>query len=160
MEWQQINFDRQGVSSWHRVIPWEIFSFKSLRCSHLYAENEVKFPRSTQLIVVEPQPSLNAHAEDTEKQVELNVPTVFVWDLDETLIIFQTLSDGRYAALFDGVKDSHTAIMLGQRWERLILEICDEHFFYKQVILLQTFQIMFDDFSSYLCWPGNVLNEV
>lgn len=62
-----------------------------------------------------------------------NGPTVFVWDLDETLIIFQTLLDGRYVELFDGFKDSHKATLLGRRWERLILEVCDDYFFYNQV---------------------------
>jgi hypothetical protein len=60
-------------------------------------------------------------------------PTVFVWDLDETLIIFQTLLDGRYVELFDGFKDSHKATLLGRRWERLILEVCDDYFFYSHV---------------------------
>lgn len=58
---------------------------------------------------------------------------VFVWDLDETLIIFQTLLDGRYVQHFDGFKDSAKAVGLGRRWERLILEVCDDYFFYNQV---------------------------
>jgi len=62
-----------------------------------------------------------------------NGPTVFIWDLDETLIIFQTLLDGRYVELFDGFKDSHKATLLGRRWERLILEVCDDYFFYNLV---------------------------
>ena len=60
-------------------------------------------------------------------------PTVFVWDLDETLIIFQTLLDGRYVELFDGFKDTHKATLLGRRWETLILEVCDDYFFYNHV---------------------------
>jgi EYA(Eyes Absent) family protein len=60
-------------------------------------------------------------------------PTVFVWDLDETLIIFQTLLDGRYVELFDGFKDSHKATLLGRRWESLILEVCDDYFYYNHV---------------------------
>lgn len=59
-------------------------------------------------------------------------PTVFVWDMDETLIVFQTLLDGQYVELFDGSKDSHKATQLGRRWERLVLEVCDEYFFYQQ----------------------------
>lgn len=74
-----------------------------------------------------------------------NGPTVFVWDMDETLVIFQTLLDGRYVELFDGFKDSHKATLLGRRWERLILEVCDEYFFYKQV-------------SHVLFLPGNAHN--
>jgi len=62
-----------------------------------------------------------------------NGPTVFVWDMDETLIIFQTLLDGRYVELFDGFKDNRQATVLGRRWERLILDVCDDYFFYNQV---------------------------
>jgi hypothetical protein len=58
---------------------------------------------------------------------------MFVWDLDETLIIFQTLSNGRYAELFSGFKDPWEGSVLGRRWEQLILEVCDDYFFYKQV---------------------------
>lgn len=58
---------------------------------------------------------------------------VFVWDLDETLIIFQTLANGRYAQLFKGLKDSRSGIKLGRRWEKLIIQVCDDYFFYEQV---------------------------
>lgn len=60
-------------------------------------------------------------------------PTLFLWDLDETLIIFQTLSNGRYAELFKGSKDPREGSELGRRWEQLILDVCDDYFFYKQV---------------------------
>lgn len=60
-------------------------------------------------------------------------PTFYVWDLDETLIIFQTLRSGRYAALYTDSKDPTEACELGKRWESLILDICDDYFFYKQV---------------------------
>lgn len=63
-------------------------------------------------------------------------PTLYVWDLDETLIIFQTLRNGRYAELYKGSKDPREACELGRRWESLILDICDDYFFYKQVRLL------------------------
>jgi EYA(Eyes Absent) family protein len=35
--------------------------------------------------------------------------------------------------LFDGFKDNRKATFLGGRWERLILEVCDDYFFYNQV---------------------------
>lgn len=60
-------------------------------------------------------------------------PTLYVWDLDETLIIFQTLRNGRYAESHKGSKDPQEACELGKRWESLILDICDDYFFYKQV---------------------------
>lgn len=58
---------------------------------------------------------------------------LFVWDLDETLIIFQTLSNGKFAELFQGSKDPRVGSDLGRRWESLILDVCDDYFFYKQV---------------------------
>lgn len=68
-----------------------------------------------------------------ERVTSANDPTFYVWDLDETLIIFQTLRNGRYAELFRGCKDPTEAVELGKRWESLILDICDDYFFYKQV---------------------------
>lgn len=58
---------------------------------------------------------------------------VLIWDLDETLIIFQTLTTGRFAHQFQGAKDSRVAVTLGRRWEKLIIQICDDYFFYEQV---------------------------
>ncbi|MCO5582360.1 hypothetical protein L7F22_036254 [Adiantum nelumboides] len=60
-------------------------------------------------------------------------PKVLVWDLDETLIIFQTLTTGRFALLFQGAKDLRLSVKLGRRWEKLIIQICDNYFFYEQV---------------------------
>lgn len=70
---------------------------------------------------------------DTGLGVNPTACRVFVWDLDETLIIFRTLSNGRYAECFKGLKDSRHSITLGRRWENLIIQVCDEHFFYEQV---------------------------
>lgn len=58
---------------------------------------------------------------------------VLVWDLDETLIVFQTLTTGRFAQLFQGAKDARVSVRLGRRWEKLIIQVCDDYFFYQQV---------------------------
>lgn len=71
--------------------------------------------------------------EGSTRPVKSTDPTLYVWDLDETLIIFQTLRNGRYAELYKGSKDPREACELGRRWESLILDICDDYFFYKQV---------------------------
>ncbi|KAG0570103.1 hypothetical protein KC19_6G138800 [Ceratodon purpureus] len=71
--------------------------------------------------------------DEVQKRVTISDPTLYVWDLDETLIIFQTLRNGRYAELHKGCKDPQEACELGKRWESLILDICDDYFFYKQV---------------------------
>jgi len=80
-----------------------------------------------------PEKTLRREEEIVHMVAPASSPTMFVWDLDETLIIFQTLSNGRYAELFSGFKDPWEGSVLGRRWEQLILEVCDDYFFYKQV---------------------------
>ncbi|KAG8094122.1 hypothetical protein GUJ93_ZPchr0012g21473 [Zizania palustris] len=58
---------------------------------------------------------------------------VYVWDMDETLILLKSLLDGSFAGTFDGLKDPDRSIDIGKRWENLILELCDEHFFYEEI---------------------------
>ena len=70
-----------------------------------------------------------------------NGKRVLVWDLDETLIIFQTLSNGRYAHYFNGLKDPLFAVKLGRRWEKLIIQVCDDYFFYEQVQIIACLSI-------------------
>eukprot|EP00249_Psilotum_nudum_P022253 c28436_g1_i2 orf=322-1344(-) len=74
-----------------------------------------------------------AELKDERTDCKHNISRVYVWDLDETLIIFQTLCNGRYAELFNGLKDLSHGEKLGQRWAKLILEVCDEYFFYEQI---------------------------
>lgn len=58
---------------------------------------------------------------------------VYIWDMDETLILLKSLLDGTYAVGFSGVKDVQRGIDIGKMWENLILEVCDDYFFYDQV---------------------------
>lgn len=53
--------------------------------------------------------------------------------MDETLILLKSLLDGTYAQAFGGTKDSRKGIEIGKLWEKLILQVCDEHFFYEQI---------------------------
>ena len=64
---------------------------------------------------------------------------VFVWDLDETLIIFQSLLTGKYAEL-EGLdeKRKEEGLKLGERWERLILDISDSAMCFEQVTFVFT----------------------
>eukprot|EP00850_Spirogloea_muscicola_P023724 SM000382S14598 [mRNA] locus=s382:25012:27688:- [translate_table: standard] len=59
------------------------------------------------------------------------VGAVFVWDLDETLIVFQSLLSGDFAAAVG--KDPNAGRALGSRWEELILDFCDDQFFFKEM---------------------------
>ncbi|CAI5938068.1 unnamed protein product [Closterium sp. NIES-64] len=83
---------------------------------------------------------------------------VIVWDLDETLIIFQSLLSGKFAKTLladresagasgaggncgrvveaggsDSKRVEQRARELGEAWERLILDVCDDHFFFKEL---------------------------
>ncbi|KAG6478290.1 hypothetical protein ZIOFF_061725 [Zingiber officinale] len=59
--------------------------------------------------------------------------TVYVWDMDETLILLKSLLDGTYAEAFNGSKDKRKGIEIGKQWENHILQVCDEHFFYEEI---------------------------
>ncbi|XP_042388652.1 eyes absent homolog isoform X3 [Zingiber officinale] len=59
--------------------------------------------------------------------------TIYVWDMDETLILLKSLLDGKYAGVFNGVKDARKGVEIGKQWEKHILNICDECFFYKEI---------------------------
>jgi hypothetical protein len=58
---------------------------------------------------------------------------VYKWDMDETLILLMSLLVGSYATDFEGLKDREKSIQTRKWWENLILELCDEHFFYEEV---------------------------
>lgn len=58
---------------------------------------------------------------------------VYIWDMDETLILLKSLLDGTYANAFKGVKDSRKGTEIGKCWEDHILQVCDKFFFYEQV---------------------------
>lgn len=58
---------------------------------------------------------------------------VYIWDMDETLILLKSLFNGTYAEAFSGSKDVEKGIEIGKTWEKYILQICDESFFYEQV---------------------------
>lgn len=63
-----------------------------------------------------------------------NRPTnVYIWDMDETLILLKSLLDGTYVQAFGASKDSRKGIEIGKRWETQILQVCDDHFFYEQI---------------------------
>ncbi|PWA81007.1 EYA-like protein [Artemisia annua] len=58
---------------------------------------------------------------------------VFIWDMDETLILLKSLITGSYAKAFNGSKDVEKGIEIGKTWENQILRICDDYFFYEQI---------------------------
>ncbi|CAN4127828.1 unnamed protein product [Withania somnifera] len=58
---------------------------------------------------------------------------VYIWDMDETLILLKSLINGKYAEAFNGSKNVQSGVEIGTMWENHILQICDDHFFYEQV---------------------------
>ncbi|XP_075453476.1 protein phosphatase EYA4 isoform X10 [Ascaphus truei] len=69
---------------------------------------------------------------------------VFVWDLDETIIIFHSLLTGTFAQKYG--KDSPTAVTLGLRMEEMIFNLADAHLFFND--LEECDQVHVDDVSS------------
>ncbi|ODN03817.1 Eyes absent 1 [Orchesella cincta] len=75
---------------------------------------------------------------------EHNLERVFIWDLDETIIIFHSLLTGSFAQRFR--KDVNKAINIGIAMEELIYNLADAHFFFND--LEECDQVHIDDVSS------------
>nr|XP_032810817.1 eyes absent homolog 1-like isoform X4 [Petromyzon marinus] len=69
---------------------------------------------------------------------------VFIWDLDETIIIFHSLLTGSYATRYG--KDPPTSVSLGLRMEEMIFNLADTHLFFND--LEECDQVHIDDVSS------------
>uniref|UniRef100_A0A4W3JQI4 Eyes absent homolog n=1 Tax=Callorhinchus milii TaxID=7868 RepID=A0A4W3JQI4_CALMI len=61
----------------------------------------------------------------------ISLQRVFVWDLDETIIIFHSLLTGSYAQRFG--KDSSSALTLGLQMEEMIFDLADTHLFFNDL---------------------------
>ncbi|KAL5016073.1 hypothetical protein ScPMuIL_005662 [Solemya velum] len=75
---------------------------------------------------------------------EIDLERVFVWDLDETIIIFHSLLTGTYAQRYG--KDQQTSRSLGMRMEAMIFNLADTHLFFTD--LEECDQVHIDDVSS------------
>ncbi|KAJ8401455.1 hypothetical protein AAFF_G00383740 [Aldrovandia affinis] len=80
-----------------------------------------------------PSPSLDS---DLER--------LFIWDLDETIIVFHSLLTGSYANRFG--RDPPTSVSLGLRMEEMIFNLADTHLFFND--LEECDQVHIDDVSS------------
>jgi hypothetical protein len=63
--------------------------------------------------------------------LENELERVFVWDLDETIIIFHSLLTSTYAQRF--LKDPQQAINLGLQMESLIFSLADIHLYFNDL---------------------------
>ncbi|CAG0879881.1 unnamed protein product [Darwinula stevensoni] len=75
---------------------------------------------------------------------ESNLERVFIWDLDETIIIFHTLLTGSYAATYG--KEPNGSVNLGCRMENLIWKLADTHLFFND--LEDCDQVHIDDLAT------------
>ncbi|KAK7909296.1 hypothetical protein WMY93_013980 [Mugilogobius chulae] len=69
---------------------------------------------------------------------------IFLWDLDETIIIFHSLLTGSYAQKFG--KDPASVLNLGLQMEELIFELADTHLFFND--LEECDQVHVEDVAS------------
>ncbi|XP_065336966.1 eyes absent homolog 2-like isoform X1 [Cloeon dipterum] len=75
---------------------------------------------------------------------ESSLERVFIWDLDETIIIFHSLLTGSYATRFG--KDTNGVVQLGFRMEELVFSLADTHLFFNDVEDCD--QVHIDDVAS------------
>ncbi|XP_034711852.1 eyes absent homolog isoform X2 [Vitis riparia] len=61
------------------------------------------------------------------------ITNVYIWDMDETLILLKSLLNGTYAETFNGLKDVQKGVEIGKMWEKYILQVADDIFFYEQI---------------------------
>lgn len=82
----------------------------------------------------------NGQGSDTAKTPD----RVFIWDLDETIIIFHSLLTGTYASRYS--KDPIHMQILATGMEELIFNMADNHFFFNDIESCD--QVHIDDVSS------------
>ncbi|XP_068893134.1 eyes absent homolog 2 isoform X2 [Tenebrio molitor] len=75
---------------------------------------------------------------------ESSTDRVFIWDLDETIIIFHSLLTGTYAAKYQ--KDAQSVVQLGLKMEEMVFNLADAHFFFNDIE--ECDQVHIDDVSS------------
>uniref|UniRef100_A0A4W3J2B2 Eyes absent homolog n=1 Tax=Callorhinchus milii TaxID=7868 RepID=A0A4W3J2B2_CALMI len=81
---------------------------------------------------------------DPSPPLDTDIERVFVWDLDETIIVFHSLLTGTFATRYG--KDTPTAVSLGLRMEEMIFNLADAHLFFND--LEDCDQVHIDDVSS------------
>ncbi|XP_039595177.1 eyes absent homolog 3 isoform X1 [Polypterus senegalus] len=81
---------------------------------------------------------------DNSKSADNDLERVFLWDLDETIIVFHSLLTGNYAEKFG--KDQAATLTLGLQMEELIFELADNHLFFND--LEECDQVHIEDVAS------------
>ncbi|KAL2080467.1 hypothetical protein ACEWY4_024260 [Coilia grayii] len=81
---------------------------------------------------------------ENSQSIDSDLERVFLWDLDETIIIFHSLLTGTFAQKFG--KDPTTVLNLGLQMEELIFELADTHLFFND--LEECDQVHVEDVAS------------
>lgn len=77
-------------------------------------------------------------------EIDHNIERIFIWDLDETIIIFHSLLTGTFASKFG--KDAPNSVSLGLRMEEMIFNLADSHLFFND--LEDCDQVHIDDVAA------------
>ncbi|XP_054592421.1 eyes absent homolog 3 isoform X2 [Nothobranchius furzeri] len=85
-----------------------------------------------------------AKKSDSSLPADSDLERIFLWDLDETIIIFHSLLTGTFAQKFG--KDPTTVLNLGLQMEELIFELADTHLFFND--LEECDQVHIEDVAS------------
>uniref|UniRef100_A0A8C7H1E7 Eyes absent homolog n=1 Tax=Oncorhynchus kisutch TaxID=8019 RepID=A0A8C7H1E7_ONCKI len=85
-----------------------------------------------------------AKKSDSNPPTDNDLERIFLWDLDETIIIFHSLLTGSFAQKFG--KDPATVLNLGLQMEELIFELADTHLFFND--LEECDQVHVEDMAS------------
>uniref|UniRef100_A0A8C1YJU2 Eyes absent homolog n=1 Tax=Cyprinus carpio TaxID=7962 RepID=A0A8C1YJU2_CYPCA len=83
-------------------------------------------------------------ANDPVPPLDSDIERVFIWDLDETIIIFHSLLTGTFSTRFG--KDSGKAVSLGLWMEEMIFNLADSRLFFND--LEECDQVHIDDVAS------------
>ncbi|XP_020562907.1 eyes absent homolog 3 isoform X2 [Oryzias latipes] len=81
---------------------------------------------------------------ETSPPANSDLERIFLWDLDETIIIFHSMLTGSYAQKFG--KDPAPVLNLGLQMEELIFELADTHLFFND--LEECDQVHIEDVAS------------
>ncbi|XP_036371563.1 eyes absent homolog 3 [Megalops cyprinoides] len=85
-----------------------------------------------------------AKKSDSSQSTDNDLERIFLWDLDETIIVFHSLLTGTFAQKFG--KDPATVLNLGLQMEELIFELADTHLFFND--LEECDQVHVEDVAS------------
>ncbi|XP_037824878.1 developmental protein eyes absent-like, partial [Lucilia sericata] len=92
----------------------------------------------------QPSPTRSTTSDTPNSEAVKPPERVFIWDLDETIIIFHTLLSGSFASRY--TKDHSALMTIAFRMEEMVFNLADTHFFFNEIE--ECDQVHIDDVSS------------